>query len=552
MFDKSEAKQRRANDNPWYCLATLYGEQLGEEFDDELTKRNRVAWNRWMAGALNDEQRAELVKSGFSENELVPLSDSEICAFREAFNVRCGCEGGLLPDLTDDIDFDDVQFFRPTAFAGFIFPRNVSFIGAEFSRDVSFISATFLGEVDFRCATFACNHIDFDLAIFISDTDFGGASFCGDACFEATTFEGIASFNLAKFLCNASFEKATFSHYATFESVKFSGFAGFDTTIFYCGVCFDAVEFCCGGSFFWSELCGASFDAAKFFDDVKFSSAMFSRGCCFDKAVFLGSHANFDKAIFYGNVRFCSAIFSGGVTFSSAEFSDDVHFDTTTFSANADFGSVKFSSDVSFLNTVFKEKTVFVGSRFESGVPDFRGAASHEATEWDGVRWPAPPRDDSDARNQVHCYERLKLEMARLKKFDDEQFFFCKELRARRGLLPILCIARPLNYLYQALSDYGQSVVQPILWLLTLFAIGGTIFAITPVLKGSRMPVADAAWLSFANVFSFLPIRHEVVTSEIVAGLSNAAKVVGVLQSLLGAVLLFLLCLALRSRFRMR
>ncbi len=36
------------------------------------------------------------------------------------------------------------------------------------------------------------------------------------------------------------------------------------------------------------------------------------------------------------------------------------------------------------------------------------------------------------------------------------------------------------------------------------------------------------------------------------AGLSNLAQIVGVAQSLLGGILLFLLGLALRNRFRMR
>ena len=66
------------------------------------------------------------------------------------------------------------------------------------------------------------------------------------------------------------------------------------------------------------------------------------------------------------------------------------------------------------------------------------------------------------------------------------------------------------------------------------------------------MPIQRAAGLSFANIFSFLPIKREIMSVEMIDSLSNAAQIVGVVQSLLGIVLLFLLGLALRSRFRMR
>jgi hypothetical protein len=34
----------KAEDNPWYLLATLYG--VPKEHDEELKSRNRIAWNR--------------------------------------------------------------------------------------------------------------------------------------------------------------------------------------------------------------------------------------------------------------------------------------------------------------------------------------------------------------------------------------------------------------------------------------------------------------------------------------------------------------------------
>jgi len=49
MTDAPETPEglRPANENPWYILMTLYGEQEGEEIDWELHEKNRRAWNAW-------------------------------------------------------------------------------------------------------------------------------------------------------------------------------------------------------------------------------------------------------------------------------------------------------------------------------------------------------------------------------------------------------------------------------------------------------------------------------------------------------------------------
>jgi hypothetical protein len=118
-------------------------------------------------------------------------------------------------------------------------------------------------------------------------------------------------------------------------------------------------------------------------------------------------------------------------------------------------------------------------------------------------------------------------------------------LRALRGLVRPWSGAWLLNYAYQASSNYGQSIGWPLLWLFGLFAIGCAAFVGDPIFKGKGMPVPRAAGLSFANIFSFLPIKLEIMTADLIDGLSSASQIVGV-------VLLFLLGLALRSRFRMR
>ncbi len=178
----------------------------------------------------------------------------------------------------------------------------------------------------------------------------------------------------------------------------------------------------------------------------------------------------------------------------------------------------------------------------------------HEATEWHGVTWPKPSKNKFDAQQQVYRYERLKQEMERLKKHEDEQKVFRMELRARRRLLWASPFEWFLNWVYQWSSDYGNSFVRPLVWLLIVFVAGTALFSRAPLYCGDSMRIPLAARLSIANLLLFLPNKREILMDVNTAHcLSGAAlQVVSTVQSLLGVVLLFLLGLALRNRFRMR
>jgi Pentapeptide repeats (9 copies) len=603
MSDTEKPPLRPANDNPWYCLATLYGEQAVKgypakgyfDIDDlDLAAKNRVAWNRWMAAGLSDDERAKLVKKGFPEAELVPLTPAEKSAFCNDFASRAGRAKMSLPEPTDVVDFTRTHFDNLVFLDGFLYVADANFNSATFSGRADFRSATFSGRADFGSATFSgradfgsatfcgdatfrsatfSDRADFESAKFSRDADFGSATFSGRAefasatfssgDFRSATFSNDAHFASATFSGNAHFESATFSFGATFESATFSGDAHFGSATFSFDTTFGSAKFSCDANF-WSATFSRStgfiratfsgfttFGLAKFSGFATLGLATFSSDVHFASATFSGD-ANFYSATFLAEADFRSAIFSKNTDFGSATFSEDASFESATFSGYADFELVTFSKKAVFINAGFAANTVFGHARFGTRVPDFRGAKMHEATEWHGVSWPPAPKDKDAAQAQVYGYERLRQEMERLNKHEDEQFFFGKELRARRGLVRHWSGAWLLNYLYEASSSYGQSVARPLFWLFGLLAIGAAFFAGAPVFNGTRIPIPRAAGVSFANIFSFLPIKREIMTAEMIAGLSSAAQIVGVVQSLLGVVLLFLLGLALRSRFRMR
>ncbi len=442
MNAAAKPELKPANDNPWYWLATLYGEwnKDSKELDQDIAQKNRIAWNRWFAKALSAEQRDKLQENGFSREELVPWTPKEEAELAIAFTTRSGRTDQSLPDPTRAIDFSHTIFDRNVCLIGFIFPN--------------------------------------------------------DANFKSVMFSG-----------TADFESATFSGYPTFVSATFSGYA-------------------------------------------IFRSATFSRTAIFVSATFSG-YANFQSATFW-TANFESATFTGGANFNSTTFSELAYFNSTTFSGGADFKSATFSSHIDFINSEFTAKTIFAHAHFISEVPDFRGAKLHEATEWHGVRWPSAPTDKTKAQVQVYAYERLKQEMERLKKHEDELLFFRKELRARRVLVPFWTAAWWFNTLYAVLSGYGQSTWKPLVGLCVLFLLVGAVFVWVPEITGTSMTIPQAASVSFASIFAIFPMPKGIMALDVFDSLSSLAKIILVVEAFFGTLLLFLLGVALRNRFRMR
>ncbi len=359
--------------------------------------------------------------------------------------------------------------------------------------------------------------IDFSFLCFDQSVDFSGFLFAWDTTFEGSTF----SFP-------SDFSSATFSGYANFNSVKFS------TYVLFCSATFMSL---------------ANFGSATFAATGNFASAKFS------------SSAYFRNATFSGDGSFRSTEFLGPAEFGPATFVDSVYFDSAHFSDYADFSSVIFLDSANFMTSEFHSRTNFARSIFILRVPDFRGASLHEATEFDDTQWPAPPSDfrwpfaatrKDLARQQVYAYQRLKQEMEKLKKHEDELIFFRKELRAKRGTFPTLSASWCLNWLYDVASGYGQSVGRPFLWLLAIFAVAMIYFTHANVVEGLPLPPPDAASLSFVNMFSFLSLRRDFFGETIISQFSRETMIVSAVESVLAVVFLFLLGLGLRNRFRIK
>ncbi len=333
----------------------------------------------------------------------------------------------------------------------------------------------------------------------------------------------------------------------------------FCNTHFECTVSFRGFLFASPTDFAGAKFSGGSyFDEATFSEFVYFSKTEFNEVAYFRKTMFF-MRADFLETEFFSLATFHKATFSGLANFNDAKFSGEAYFQRAKFSEEANFREAKFSKRANFINAEFCSETVFAGVTFVTSVPDFRGAKLHEATEWHGVSWPEP-EIGGKYQDQVYAYERLRQEMERLKKPDDELSFVRKEFRAKRGLLKPWRVEWLLNCSYEFLSDYGNSIVRPMVGLMVLFMVGMLllflggipVFCPPPVFAGTSMTILDASAISFTNIFSIFPGVGKIMSAEHPVILSGAFKLFSVAQFIFGALLFLLLGLALRNRFRLK
>ncbi|MGB6176716.1 MAG: pentapeptide repeat-containing protein [Methylocella sp.] len=217
---KQAAQKTRAEDNPWYLLATLYG--VPGEGDYELQKKNRVTWNRYFAANLDDKMRARLIEEKrHPAEELTPFSPEQLEDVKRTFAKRCKASGKILalPASDADIDFCYVDFEQGAFFGGYLV------------RDCFFQSATFSGAAVFARTTFS-KGAHFDGAAFSSWASFGGAVASGGASFDGATFSGKASFGGAAFSGGASFDDAAFGQESSFVNAEMKGETSFERATF--------------------------------------------------------------------------------------------------------------------------------------------------------------------------------------------------------------------------------------------------------------------------------------------------------------------------------
>ncbi len=484
MNEDSTAEQKLtpANNNIYYCLATLHGEIIDHN-DGDLIKQNSREWQIWLEiGGLDVDElrRSQQTAAREDQQRLVDL-----------LSRRMGVNDVALPNPGNAADFSHTHFTERLELRDVHFPAGADFRNAVFEKGL------ILHNVDWRASA----QLDGVQSPDLVGLDGGNVS--------APMWLRDAD------IANLAIDNVIFTARVRASNARIAAI----------------------------EIAHSQFQRRTTFTGTKFDSLTF-RTVAFDRL-------RFEKVIVEHPADIQDMRIQGASSWVGCQFKDDARIQKCQFLGEADFGSSRWAKAVSFIDTVFKARTIFANSTFSIFAPDFRGAVLHEATELHGIEWPPVGGQRGQLRANLYAYERLKQEMERLKKHEDEQFFFRKELRVRRTL-DGLGLNAILNFLYAALSSYGSSVARPLAGMAALGLAGSVALATLPVHLGGPLPLRTAAKLGFLNLLPFLPGRGRAMASYDAASFSWIFDLVTTLQALGSGILLFLIALALRTRFRMK
>lgn len=298
-------------------------------------------------------------------------------------------------------------------------------------------------------------------------------------------------------------------------------------------------------------------DDAIFLKDLHINESKFSKTTSF-KAVKIG-----------GKMTIKKSEFEIDASFEGIRCISDTHIEMNTFNGGSNFEKSRFFGEITFRNTEFRGLTNFNNTEFKMHVPDFRGSKLHEATLFHAAEWPEPPRARSGERNkayeQIDRYSRLKQEMDRLKKSEDKLFFHRKELRSRQGLFAKTSSKVPgkgftyyfVNRTYELLGNYGDSIFRPAAIFSAIWTLSSVIYFFGYIFpKDDKVGLLSRAFasvrLSFAGMLPYLPVKPKSIDPRIVDAQSAWVPILLNFQSISGAILIFLMILALRNRFGIR
>ncbi|WP_421996606.1 pentapeptide repeat-containing protein [Reyranella sp.] len=333
---------------------------------------------------------------------------------------------------------------------------------------------------------------DFSGHVFTSMADFAGFNFPGKANFQNCTFTADVTFKEARIWGEADFSGATFQAYAALDRIQFR-------------------------------------------DDANFQRAHFKQYLYLVHSEFY-RWATFREAMFNGTLELTGSTFHGETDFTQATFDDAI------------FKAVQFKSALTtFALTIFKK------------VPDFRNCRFDTPPILYGMDVGDDPTSKQAADAQdADKFRRLKVLASDAKDFQSELNFFADELRAKRGHETKKRSAILLNKTYECVSNFGQSIARPFWWLLGMIAVSGfirvgaclpsSISSVDAAVSHFMMSLADTALLVGSEKWELRAAALKLAVCNRHFGLLE--HVGALLQSLTGLILLFLIVLGLRNRFR--
>lgn len=558
---------KAANENPWYVLMTMY----------DKTEQNQRTWNLWMTKALSEEERKSVGKKLgnviLDYERWVSIKDKVEARFQREWaqrNPDMDCP--LLPDPTETIDFSETNFSKENPFnpEGMVFTK-CSFRDSKFDQRSEFVNVIFQRAIDFDFVKFM-QGVKFDSTIFESNVSFADTKFVGPSNFTEVVFSSKIEnviFSRAEFGC-PEHENALIDRHI--------GTTRFINTTFNCPTLFLDTKF----------LHNLEFRHGISDENVKFSRSVFSCRAIFDRwkfnqyvnleDVIFESEANFVDNRFEDNTYFYNATFKDKCLFAGGIFRRDVRFDKSRFNSHVYFRSVTFSGRAYFLKTEFgypdsiemcqadfsdssfQQPANFRRAHFHINYPILSGTLLHEKSFFssDPGLWP----DVNKIEDKFHGHDKFSestaspMSLARescavirdcLTKqglSEPAHFFFRREMRFTMEEATNL---QKIPYgLYLILSDFGNSIWRPTAGLFIVFCIFWILFGeLSPSVCPECPGALEHSFLNTVSLFGSVRQYFPDCPSDLRPILSST-------QTIFSYILLFLLGLGLRQRFRLR
>ena len=217
-------KLRPANENPWYVLATVYGE-YDFLFRSEIEDKNRRIWNGWMCEGLSASERTLLAKTaGLKSEDLSDLIPQEREDLEAALLKRS--KTSTLPEAPANIKFRNTYFAKSMKLNRFIFNRYVDFGFCNFKKSFMCNGSVFDGGLDFEHSEFQGN-LSLNLTVFESRAQFQNCYFQEDASFLLSRFNARANFSNSVFAKSTTFVSVNFLDAVNFSNGAFKGTTNF-------------------------------------------------------------------------------------------------------------------------------------------------------------------------------------------------------------------------------------------------------------------------------------------------------------------------------------
>ena len=311
--------------------------------------------------------------------------------------------------------------------------------------------------------------------------------------------------------------------------------------------------------------------------EINFSNLNFRKIAIFSTLIF-PIDTKFSNSKFFKNSLFTNVIFLDTADFRDTEFhGETAKFRDTAFKKIANFTDASFEHYANFKGSTFGGRTTFQRAKFKLHAPRFYGAEFNNEITFFGMIPPKIEIDYNDSFNvkgkkvtddeigknhrkrieeNQNSFENTSILLDGTKKYHDQHFFFRQEMRCRRRLESFF--NRTTYEAYEVLADYGYGVGHAFFWWCVHICLWANIlfFAVFQNIDGDYKRLSCSFLTSLSNAHSFFLSKGERLSScydkdKASEKIMVAFDLIWAIETISGALFLFLVLLTLRIRFKL-